>query len=193
METQLIDRLRKGDRRAFDRIYQLYVRQLMSYTMKYVRVEEDAEEIVEDVFISLWNNRGTIKRSDTLRPLLYIATRHRILNALRKRVNSPIYEDYVETCAKHVAESGSYGIEYEEFELTVLRAIDSLPPTQRRVITMSRLKGMPNAEIAEQLQLSQQTVKNALHVGLRQLRAVLELLHGKHIVTIILFMKVFQG
>ena len=92
------------------------------------------------------------------------------MNAYKLRLNSPLYEDYVN--AQHVAVGADSDrrMEYTEFEQMVKRELNLLSPTQQRVIMMSRFEQMSNSEIAKTLDLSIQTVKNSLSTGLKILR-----------------------
>lgn len=183
-ESELIARLAAGDKTAFDTIYYKYVAKLLGFCRKYLRSTEDIEEIVEDVFISLWQNRRNLRNADSVRPLLFISTRNRLLNALRARINSPIYEEYIELCHHHILASEPRPMEYSEFERLVMTSIRSLPPTQRRVIIMSRLEYLSTQEISQRLNLSPQTVRNALSQGLKQLHEKLGHISGmKTIIT----------
>ncbi len=74
-ESTLISRLKNGSKTAFDTIYYRYVGQLMAFCQSYLHVVEDSEEVVEDVFISLWNNRNNLRNSSTLRPFLFTAAK----------------------------------------------------------------------------------------------------------------------
>lgn len=169
-EHDLIIRLKAGDRKAFNALYTMYARRLMAWCLQYVAVREDAEELVQDVFIALWKNRECIRNDETLRPLLFTTLRNRMTNAFRSRLNSPVYEDYVNSQA-HTAEApAEAGIEYHEFYKRVMASIASLPQTQRQVVTLSRIHGLKNSEIAAYLGLTDKTVRNTLSAALRALR-----------------------
>lgn len=182
-ESHLIRQFADGDSRAFGRLYDRYVPELMAMCMRYVHIPEDAEEIIEDVFVSLWNNRSNLRRTDSLRPLLYQSLRNRVVDSFRRRINSPVYADYVETINLQAPESGVSHIEYKEFERAIIAVIDTLPPTQKAVVILSKLENLSNAEISERLNLSMQTVKNALSMGLSKLRESLDKPSIRHLIT----------
>ena len=138
-----------------------------------VRMQEDAEEIVQDVFVALWNSRETIRQEETLHSLLFTISKHRVINAYRSTLNSPVYEDYVDYQNELSAGEDCDRVEYEQYVKIVKDAIRRLPSTQQRVITLSRFSQLSNKEIAERLSLSEQTVKNQLSVGLKTLRELL--------------------
>lgn len=172
-EHILIAELKRGSKEAFDRIYKLYAGRLLSYCVQYTKCREDAEEIVQDVFVALWKGRETIRQEESLCSLLFIMSKHRVINAYRATLNSPVYEDYVDYQNELSAGEDCHRMEYEQYVRIVKSAIRQLPPTQQRVITLSRFSQLSNKEIAERLSLSEQTVKNQLSVGLKTLRTLL--------------------
>lgn len=82
--------------KAFDEIYGLYARRLFAFCLKYTKSKENAEEIMEDTFVWLWNNRSTLEEADSVKPLLFLRAKHYLINAYRKVINSPVYEDYMD-------------------------------------------------------------------------------------------------
>ena len=160
----------RGDHAAFDRVYNMYAGRLYAFALQYCKNESDAQDIVQETFISLWLGRSTIKNRDSLKSLLFTVAHNRLVNAYKLRLNSPLYEDYVN--AQHVAVGADSDrrMEYTEFEQMVKRELNLLSPTQQRVIMMSRFEQMSNSEIAKTLDLSIQTVKNSLSTGLKILR-----------------------
>lgn len=173
-EPELIRELKKGSMRAFDAIYSMYFKRLYAYCFQFTKSGEDAEEIVQDVFLRLWNVRESIRQEETLRSLLFIMSKHYLINAYHDNINSPIFEDYVDYQEKlSVNGNAQNHLEYEDFLGQVKQALKQLPKTQQAVIELSRLKDMSTSEIAEKLSLSEQTVKNQLTLGLKTLRSLL--------------------
>lgn len=172
-EEDLIRNLKRGSRKAFDDIYWLYSKRLFVYCLRFTKSAEDAEEIVQDVFVRLWMNRENIHQEETLRSLLFIIARHRLINVYRSTVNSPGYEDYVNYQEYLSINNTSAHIEYEEFVKGLKYALRKLPATQQKVIELSRIQGKSNKEVADELLLSEQTVKNQLSLGLKALRGIL--------------------
>lgn len=184
-EETILARLKVGDKSAFDVLYYKYAPQLMGFCRSYMLTSEDAEEIVEDVFISLWLNRQSLRNTSTVKPFLFVSTRNLILKKIRSRINSPIYEEYVSVNSARFASEEPRPMEYDEFERLVMDIVNSLPQTQKSVIILSRFEHRSNKEIAERLQLSQQTVKNALVQGLKYLRDKLSTKTGYTLILLI--------
>lgn len=174
-EQMLIKELKSGSRKAFDAIYRMYARRLLGYSLQLTKTIEDAEEIVQDVFVQLWVNRESIRQEETLRSLLFIMAKHHLINAYRAQVNNLVFEEYVAHQEELVATDSAAGhMEYTEFLTQLKKALKSLPPTQQKVIELSRLHGLSNKDIATRLNLSEQTVRNQLSLGLKTLRSLLD-------------------
>lgn len=173
MESILIAGLKKNDQEAFNRIYDMYAPQLLGYALAHLHSEQEAEDLVQEVFISLWQNRHKIECS--LKYYLFTALRNRIVASWRNAVKSRILEDYIELTGQDSYDSGIPAIEYSEFRDRISVLIDSLPATQREVIRLSRFENLSYPEIAERLGMTHQSVKNALSKGLSTLRKYLPL------------------
>jgi len=169
-EPQLILSLKNDSYKAFERIYQMYAKRLFAYSMQFTKSQEESEEIVQDVFMRLWTNRAKIRQDDTLRPLLFIMTKHYLINAFRTKINQPEYEEYIQYVNEHSVDDASYRLEYKEFVAKFRAILKTLPETQQKVITLSKIEQFSNKEIADKLSLSEQTVKNQLSLGLKSLK-----------------------
>ena len=174
-EQRLIIELKRGSQKAFDDIYAMYSKRLFAYCLQYTKSVEDAEDIVQDVFVKLWINRENNRQEVTLRSLLFIMSKYSLINAYRSRVNSLLYEDYVATYMGAASENDMNSqLEYDDFVHHVKKILKDLPITQRSVVELSRIEQLNNKEIAEKLSLSEQTVKNQLSLGLKILREKLK-------------------
>ena len=175
IERMLISQLKQGSERAFSDLYNIYAHQLLAFCKRYVKDSEKAEEIVQDVFIALWRNREKISQDTSIRGLLFVSARRLLINAWRKMVNSPIYEEFLAFKEKDTAPDAGASIEFDEFLQIVNSEIDKLNKTQRNAIIYTRFKGMSIRETASLMGLSEQTIKNQVTLGLNKLRQALGL------------------
>lgn len=173
-ERVLISELKKGSERAFDGVYALYGKRLYAYCLQYVKFKEDAEEIVEDVFVKLWTNRKKIRQEESLRSLLFVMAKNHLINAFRTRINEPDFEDFVK-CSEVLAVNGTdQQLDYADFIFQLNQSLTKLPNLQQRIIRLSKEELLTNRAIAERLSLSEQTVKNQLSLGLKALKSELK-------------------
>lgn len=169
-------RLKQGSRSAFNALYELYAPRLFLFCYKYCKSREDAEEIVQDVFVKLWQNKKAITNNETLKYWLYKVARNKLINLYRLRINSPVFEEYVAICnQQRLAESRTEErLEYDDFCKLLKDAEQHLSVTQQKVFNLSRFEQLSIDEISEKLSLSTQTVKNQLTLALQVLRKHLQ-------------------
>jgi RNA polymerase sigma-70 factor (ECF subfamily) len=148
---------------------------LLSFGLKYSKSREVSEEIVEDTFLWIWNHRDTIKNVNSLKPVLFIRMKSYLINAYRATVNAPIFNDFIEYAAEISGSEASEKIEYEEFVARLRTAIGTLPKTQRNVVWLSKMDMLSVKEISQKMNLTEQTVRNQLSLGLKRLRVELGL------------------
>lgn len=168
-EDFLIWLLKHDSQWAFDNLYRMYAHRLFAFALEYCHHKETAEEIVEDTFIWIWNHRHDIKQEKTLFNLVFIKARHLLINAYRATLNSPHFEDYVDYANSLGTESQGSQLEYDDFMRVIKQGLERLPPTQRRVIELSRFEQKSIKEIAAMLGLKEQSTRNQLSLGLKQL------------------------
>lgn len=171
-EATLIARLKEGSYSAFDQIYSLYSRPLYAFCLSYTKSHEDAQDIVQDVFVKLWQNKGSIRAENSIKSLLFTMAKNHLINAYRARINSPIYEEYVLYCNSIRLSDNNvmHKIEYEDFMLRIMRVMSLMSETQRKVFKLKKLQQKTNKEIAEALSLSEQTVKNQYTLSMKLVR-----------------------
>lgn len=184
-ESILISQLIEGDEQAFEQLYKLHARTLFAFCYQYCKSRAQAEDIVEDTFVWLWKTHEHLLPQPTLKNLLFLRTKHFIINAYRKNVNSLVFEDYLRYTGRASQDSASDYVEFDEFYARLMAELQKLPKTQQRVVEMSKLQQMKNKEIAAELGLSEQTVKNQLSLGLKSLKK--KLIDKPYIYAILIF------
>lgn len=173
-DIELLHRLRKGDAMAFTIIYNKHFNMVFSYCYQFTKNQHETEDIVQEVFVRLWKNRGQLKKHNNINNLIFFIAKNLLIDAYRKNINSPIYENYVEYY-NSIKSDESDILEYNEFHNRVLRIIDSLPPAQSLILKMSRFDNKSNREIANELGIQEQVVKNQLSRAMKILREKLDL------------------
>ena len=155
----------------FDRCFHETYEGLHRYAHTIVQDNEEARDIVQKVFIKLWEKRLEVNIPQAARLYLYTAVRHLCLNAIRdKKTRSNYINHYNNTETGYVVESSA---EKKELERQIYAAIDSLPPRCREVFCKSRLEGKRYADIAEDMQISIKTVEVQMGKALKLLRSLL--------------------
>jgi len=175
LEKQYICDLRRGSYKAFDALYSMYAHRLYGFILKLTKSDADTKEIVQDVFVKLWLNRENISSDSSLQSFLFTIGKNIAINKFRANINSPVFVDYVD----YLNEKNLYGdnitesIDYDDFKLKLVQAKNHLNNTQKMIFELSKELGYSNAEVAQKLDLSEQTVKNQLTIILKVLKGQL--------------------
>lgn len=175
-ESALVRQLRQGNQSAFEKVCRLYGRRMYAYCDRFTCARCDTEELVQDVFLELWNYRSSLLPDTSVEALLFTIARRKGINSFRARINSPVFEDYV-NCASQIEESERDSFGFDELIGRVREIISTLPPSTGRVVELSVIAQLSNSEIASKLSISDKSVRNRLSEGLavvrRQLTPVL--------------------
>lgn len=171
-DNSLITLLQQGDKDAYRQLFIKYYSPLCEYASQYIS-DDDSEELVQELMLSLWEARENLVIETSLKSYLFISTKHRCLNAIRKnqyheRIHNQIYEKI-----KDQFEDPDY---YFVNELTdnIHKAIENLPETYRETFTLSRFGEKTNVQIAEKLGISVKTVEYRISQALKILRIKLK-------------------
>ncbi|MDN3548691.1 RNA polymerase sigma factor [Mucilaginibacter aquaedulcis] len=169
-DLELLDLMRSGNQRAFTIIYNRYWRLLYGHIYKMLRDEEDAKDILQDVFSSLWLSPEKIPDLSNFAGYLYTMARHKVLNAIRK---NKYKNDYLESLAVFVTESSEDTLQYidtRDLMAAIEKEIAALPPRMRQVFEMSRKENLSHKEIGKLLGTSDETVKKQISKSLKVIR-----------------------
>jgi RNA polymerase sigma-70 factor (ECF subfamily) len=158
----------------FDTVYVTYYPRMIRFAKEYVLQKEDAENIVQDIFVMLWEKRDVLDIKVGLGPYLFTLVRNKCLDFLRhEKIGKEFAEEYE---AKRIAlEQFNYSFSSDEdMEKILAAAIHSLPERCREIFIKSRIEGKKYKEIAEKLKISINTVENQMSIALKKLRFILK-------------------
>jgi len=159
----------------FEGLFKQYQPLLLPFAHRFVRSREDAREIVQDVFVAVWNNRSSLRQDGNLKSYLFTATRNKCLNFLQKRrlqTQSLDAAPHTENLAAFNQEASNVEAQMEASELmeSILEEVGKLPPKCREIFILSREEGLSYKEIAEKQGVSVKTVENQIGIALKRLR-----------------------
>jgi len=180
-DEQLIYLLQQGDRTAFQEIFNRYWNPL--YTIAYTRLKsrEEAEEVVQELFATLWSKCNTLLIGN-LSHYLFGAVRKRVINQIRTKITHEKYWAYCQTFIPSAAETTEESVSYNELNQAIEKAIGELPEKSQEIFRLNRLEGRSVPEIAQSLHLSERAIEYHLTKSLRTLR-----LHLKDFIVTALF------
>jgi RNA polymerase sigma-70 factor (ECF subfamily) len=158
----------------FKLLFNEYYANLCQYAIRIVRRSEIAEEIVQDQFIYLWNNRGRLEIHSSYQSYLFKSVRNKCIDFLRSRFAKVNQNDDSELLNYASGDDPSSEIENEELNQLVGKAVLELPEKCHTIFTMSRFGDMKNQEIADALNISIKTVENQITIALKKIKNFLD-------------------
>lgn len=173
--SHLLSLLKDGKEKGFEVIYDRYADRLYQYVFKRVKAREVSEEIVQEVFISLWSKRETVEIHTSLEAYLFVSARYAILTHFRsERVRRNYLEHFTAFLAgRNYDNSMVEMMDLRELEYNIDNSIDRLPEKCKTVFRLSRIEHEPIPRIAEKMNISRRTVENYLSQAMRHLRTSL--------------------
>jgi len=172
-EQGLICQLKAGDKQAFNQLFYQYERKLYNFSCKLLHSQEDAEEIVQEVFLKIWQKREELKPEFSFNSFVITIAKNLIFNKIRKNVYERSYLASLEH-SDFIHNETDRQVVYSDLENISLQAIEQLPPKRKHIFKLSRESGMSNQEIAESLSISKSTVENQMNKCLKFLKQYLK-------------------
>lgn len=166
----LVSEIIQGDAKAFQLIYEKYCPQLINFAASYLPDISDAEEIIQTVFVELWENRQQLDPQRFAKNYLYKITVNKVFNHLKRKVIERKYLQYVDALEMNTFNEAEKKIYHEELDAILQQLLEKLPEQQRKIFYLSRWEGLSHKEIAEQLQISVRTVENQVYRAVKYIR-----------------------
>lgn len=155
---------------SFEQVYKAYAPELIGYAARRLESLSEAEDIVQDVFADLWHKKEELLITHSLRAYLYGAVRYKVIDHIRRHVQRSYYADMVRSLHTEEDNATFDHIVYKDLHGLIEAEIGKLPARTKEVFRMSRHGHLSVSEIADTLQVSDQTVKNQLTTALKRLR-----------------------
>lgn len=171
-ESVILERIAASDQIAFNQLFTKYRNRLFSYLYTITKSKEVSEEIVIDVFLKIWTGRSIVTQIDNFEAFLFRIARNKGIDFLRKTQRNKHLQDELWQHIKQIkrAERCDEQLYLEETERTLKELIKQLSPRRRKVFALSREKGFTYEEIAKELNISRNTVRNHIASSLQFIR-----------------------
>ena len=169
-ERQLVIQLKDGNQASYKVLYDKYAPMLFAFSRKYLQTQEDAEEIVQEVFLRIWEKKENIDEYQSFSSYVIQAAKYRIYNGFRKKVNEQADLDFLMYADDSSRNFTELDVNYHAVKKKAESAITAMPPKRQEIFRLSREDGLKNREIAERLQISIKTVENQMGLALKFLK-----------------------
>ncbi len=162
----LIGALKKGNIQAFDKVYYKYSRKLFVFSLKFLKDRQEAEDMIQKVFTVVWERREYLNEDKSIEGYLFKIIRNEIYDQLKLRI---IREHYCNFILSN-PESDLDDLEKKRMIERIFELVDHLPERRAKIFRMSKEDGLTYKEIAEQLNISENTVDTQIRHSLNYLR-----------------------
>jgi RNA polymerase sigma-70 factor (ECF subfamily) len=175
-DQQLVAQLREGNATAYTQLFDRFQPLLYVYARKIIKDKDEAADVVQEVFLYLWDKRNNIEFDGPILSYLYSAVRYKFFNLLDKK---KVRQDYAESLKKFMQEGSpqtDHLLREREMMRTIEEQIGLLPPKLKLIYELSRKANMTTAQIAELTGVAEKTVQNQVSLAIKQLKMKLGML-----------------
>ncbi len=173
IDSDIIGRIRQGDKQEFEKLFRSSYVSLVRYAKTLLRDHDAAEEIVQELFFRLWQDRQNLRIESSLNGYLYRSVHNRSLHYIEHQKVVSRHAGEVAAGAELTSEPVTEAIYYSELQTRVTRVLERLPERCRVIFRMSRFEGLKYHEIADKLAVSLKTVEADMGKALREFRKAL--------------------
>ncbi len=169
-ETELVKKLKEGDSFAFEVLFYKYRNKVKGFAIKIIPAQVDPEEIVQEVFVRVWLKKEAIDPGKDFQSYLFSIAKHLVLDHLKSAVNRKLY--FVGEHFQHdlLDDEGLDTSLSEETEEKLQKLINEIPERRREIFKLSRFEGLSYKQIAERLNISENTVDSQIRNAIAFLR-----------------------
>jgi RNA polymerase sigma-70 factor, ECF subfamily len=187
LDSDILLAIRQGNERVFETVFRKHYQALCNYACGILKDMDDAEEVVQSIFMKFWEQREGIEINVSLKSYLYRAVHNTCLNRLKHLKIQEVHKQYVGNYYEENHDSATEIMDKVELENRIADALEKLPEQCRLIFKMSRFEELKYQEIADKLGLSIKTIENQIGKALRIMRAELA-----DYLPLVLFMLLFN-
>lgn len=170
-EREMIIKAKRGDRQAFELLVNLYKNRAFSFVFVHIKNREDAKDIVQEVFIKLYENLGKIDENRKFFSYFYKMVQNSLFSFYRKKRNEKLSND---PDLMEVAQSWNNDSLSMDEKLFLMNALDSLQPDEKNLVILRFFEGMNDSEVSELTGLTEQNVRVKMHRARKKLLRYVE-------------------
>ena len=186
-EISILKRLQQGDEHAFLEIYDHYKKPLYAFIIKFVKVPAHADDLLQDVFLKIWEIHGRINTSLSFKAYLYRISRNLVYKFLKKTANNvELLSEQMEHFIPDAGTNAELKLQWKQYEENIKLAIDDLPPRRKEIFILCRQGKHTYDDVARQLGISRNTVKEHMVLSMKSISHFLQIQKGINLPVVIL-------
>lgn len=173
-DSTLVTRVSNGDELAFRILFHRYRSKLYKFSLRYVKSVDVAEDIIQDAFLKIWEQRQALQPELSFEAYLFRISRNQIFNEFKKSSRLAAFEAFT---LQNITDNRQteWEVIAQNYQELLHSALELLPPQRRQIFQLSRIEGLSHEEIAQQLNLSKNTIKVQINKALKSIREFLEM------------------
>lgn len=186
-EAELLSRLQKGDEKAFAELFYKFYDKLFGFVLGITHSKTIAEDITQEVFLKVWQNRMEMVAVENINALLFRIAQNRTIDILRKSAREVLATSlHVELESQDNSPEPLDLLIHDELKNRLSEAVNQLPPQQRKIYTLYKEQGIQQDEIAKQLHLSRSTIQSHMKLAMGNIHKYLSLYYSELLIVAIL-------
>ena len=186
-DEELMQEIKAGNMFAFDALYEKYCKRVYKFAYSILKTREEAENLMQDVFLNLWENRHKVEKGSSVKSYVFTITYNSAISIIRKKARESEFVEYLKAVQKINVDPVDMVLEYNELTNKLDEIIYSLPKRQKEVYLLHKVEALKYNEIAERLHISVNTIENHMSRVLKTIREKL----GNYSLIAILFVFLF--
>jgi RNA polymerase sigma-70 factor (ECF subfamily) len=162
-DLELVPLVQKGMKAAYQELFERYAPRIYQFSLSYLKNELDAEGLVQDVFLKIWERRDKLDSTKNIKAFIFKIAINSIYDLIRRRNIEHAFQDFTRAQENSYTDTTWHTIIWDEMLMNLDELVKQMPEQRRKIFRMSREKGLSNDEIARELNLSKRTVENQLY------------------------------
>lgn len=180
IDQNLLQLIAGGCEQSFRKLYDLYAAKIYSMAIGYLKSPMAAQDVAQEIFVKIWEKRDNLIAIDNFPAYLHVITRNLLINHLQKKIPLFGLNELTQEAIPEDRHLPQQQLDYRELTVLISRAVAQLPPRQQQVYSLSREQGLSHQQIARQLNLSYDTVREHMSKALKTIRTSLEKQYGQY-------------
>jgi len=186
-DEELMQEIKADNMFAFDVLYKKYCKRVYKFGYSILKSQEESENLMQDVFLSLWENRNKVEKDSSIKSYIFTIAYNSAVSFIRKKAKESQFVEYLKSLQEINIEPVNVELEFKELTNKLEEIVKSLPQRQKEVYLMHKVEGLKYSEIAERLNISVNTIENHMSGALKTIRKKL----GNYSLIAILFSYLF--
>lgn len=173
-DEELMREIKANNMIAFDVLYKKYCKKLYKFGYSILKSEEETENLIQDVFLNLWENRHKVEKDSSIKSYVFTIAYNSAISVIRKKARESEFVEYLKSLQEINEAPVNVELEYNELTNKLDEIIKALPERQKEVYLLHKVENLKYNEIAERLNISVNTIENHMSRALKTIRKKLD-------------------